>query len=200
MNRKLLALTTLFLVFAPVVVFSAETEQTEQVQQEDLLVQQELYMYLNEQIQQFVFPEKVTIFAQACELLCAELQRAAEQKTELFASVLEKYGQPTEDGKKILQIDLNFSIANLEESGEAKELTEEEEKAFFKTIQDGIASWSIPAEVKTYGQFVTAVAERLQEIANIDATVFAAIMAKYGQKIDDTRTALIITLPLFLHS
>ncbi len=198
MNKKLFMVASLLLAgTVGSFVCAADTVEAE-MQHEDLAVEQELFTLLNGHLQELVFPDEVVNFGQACEYLVAELEKTAQTCPDLFQQALEKYGKEVEGlEQKFVEVFLSFYLTNLP-SVNVDELGEVDEAAFFKVIEQALSQWEIPADVRTYAQFIAATTAIMEEAAQSVPEVFAALISKYVQKMEDGREVFVVTLPLLI--
>ncbi len=94
--------------------FAAEVDAVEvadlEIVDAEYVVEDEFYKNLNGALEAFRLPEGLTTFAEVYELVAKELQKTAEEKPELLKGMVEKYGQETADGEKVVLVPLNFYI------------------------------------------------------------------------------------------
>ncbi len=77
---------------------------------EEYAIETEFFKNLNGALEVYNLPAGVKTFSEVYELLSGELQKVAEENPELLKGMIEKYGQETANGEKVVSVPLYFYI------------------------------------------------------------------------------------------
>ena len=108
MKKLFLSLLTLGMFAGSCI--AAETEAVDVSVEEEYSVETDFFRNLNGALEVFQLPDGVKTFTEVYELLSKELQKVAEEKPELLQGMIEKYGQETANGEKVVSVPLYFYI------------------------------------------------------------------------------------------